>query len=140
MATNFLGLAKTLRALSVVPSQIAAEVAGDLNRRLEAGFAMGVDPYGGLWAKLQPATIDKGRSPPPLTAKGGMRGGTELIPAAGAGLKLKESLSDSPDRFHMGGTKFMAKRRFFPDAGLPALWRDDIRKVSERTFRKAMGQ
>lgn len=140
MARNLLGLAKTLRGLSKVPSQIAVEVSRDLNRRLEAGFAMGVDPYGHMWAKLRPATIAKGRFPPPLTDKGAMRARTRLIPMAGAGLKLKESLGGAPERFHMGGTRYMAKRRFFPDAGLPASWRADIRKVAARVFRKASGK
>lgn len=139
VGANILGLAKSLRALADVPAQIAKTVAGDLNRRIQAGFDAGSDPYGAAWGALKPATIAKGRTPPPLTDSGALRGNTYLEPMAGAGLQLAGGFF-SYGVYHMQGTARMVKRRFFPDAGLPASWREDIQAAYTDVLKKAMGK
>src|SRR5690606_17437543 len=71
---NAFGLARALRELVRVPSQIAGAVSDAINDRIQAGFDQGTDPYGSPWAELAPYTLAKGRTPPPLTESGGLRG------------------------------------------------------------------
>lgn len=127
MARNVAGLARSLAGLARIVPAIAPELAVRFNARLERGFAEGVDPYGGAWAALKPSTIKRWkRSPPPLTATGALRAASKVV---AQGLTLVFSDGPSYGRFHMSGTEHMAKRRYYPDAGLPASWREDIREV-----------
>lgn len=128
MAANLLGLAKSLKQLSQVPSLVSRDIAADFNGFLAAGFSAGEDPYGQGWAGLKAATIAKGRSNPPLDASGALKGSIRLVPMAGAGVMLASGLGPYYGMFHMSGTKHMAKRRYFPDSGLPARWRRSIKE------------
>lgn len=137
MAANFLGLAKSLAALAKVPALISTRVAGDLNARLQAGFSAGTDPYGQAWAPLAPATLAKGRFPPPLTDTGALRGGAKLIPFP-SGLRLGST--PGYGQLHMSGTSRMPKRRWFPDAGLPASWREIIQRHFSALVREGLAK
>ena len=117
---NTLGLAKTVRQLQRVPAQMARPVADRLNRWIQEGFDKGEDPYGVAWAPLAQATLDRGRFPPPLTDTRRMRSQAILVPLSGSGLALLPQISYG--RRHMAGTPDMPKRRYYPDAGIPAAW------------------
>lgn len=124
------GLARALRELTAVPSQIAGGVADSITARLAAGYAAGTDPHGAAWAPLRPATLAKGRTPPPLTDTGVMAAGTLARATGGAGIALE---APDPAGIHFAGTAFMAARPPLPSNGLPATWRADIRDaVSKR--------
>ena len=125
MAANLAGLARSYRALARVPSQVAKDIAERYNERLQDGFDAGTDPYGVEWEALAPFTIAKGRFPPPLTDKGDLRAQARLVPMQGTGLQFVQQV---PYGFvHMSGRADMPKRRYLPDAGLPAAWRADLR-------------
>lgn len=136
MARNILGLAKSMRQLKRIPSQIVTAVAPRLNALIQQGFSQGTDPYGIAWAPLKPATLAKGRTPPPLTEFGALRGSAVLTPASGAGLILGTPPFYGP--IHMAGTDDMAKRRYFPDAGLPSAWRAVIADEYRQQFSKVL--
>lgn len=135
---NAYGLARALRELARVPSQIAPAVADAINERIADGFASGVDPYGNAWAPLAPATLAKGRTPPPLTESGGLAGGTYAAPMGGAGVALHTVGTlprGAPSTVHMTGTAgVMPSRPFLPNRGLPATWRADIQRVYSERF------
>lgn len=119
MAANILGLAKSYAQLAKVPAIVSTRVAGELNALLQAGFSAGADPYGGAWAPLAPRTLLR-HGPPPLTASGALRGSAKLTPFPSG---LRVAATPYYGDFHMSGTSRMPKRRWFPDAGLPASWR-----------------
>jgi hypothetical protein len=138
MAANLLGLAKTMRQLQRIPSKLAPALADQYNAFLQAGFDAGTDPYGNPWAPLRPATLARGRFPPPLTDKGPLRANAKLVPSAGSGLEL---IAQVPYGFiHMSGApeRNLVKRRYFPDSGLPAAWKraleDELHNQVDEVF------
>ena len=118
------GLARALRELSTVPSQISTELAAGFTARMAAGYAAGTDPHGDAWADLKPSTLAKGRTPPPLTDTGAMAAGTLARATGGAGIGLE---APPPADEHMAGNPDMAARAVLPRNGLPASWRGDIK-------------
>ena len=135
------GFGAVLRKLGDVPSRVAREAADALTARLAAGFASGMDPYGNAWAPLAPATIRKGRTPPPLTEGGSLAGGTRVVPLSGAGLGLEsiETLSrGAPASIHMTGAsgKNLPARPFLPTNALPATWRADLQAALSRIVKR----
>lgn len=134
MARNVLGLAKSYRQLARVPALVGPAAASEINALLAAGFAGGTDPYGQGWAPLSPRTLRK-HGPPPLTDSGALRGSARVL-ALPSGLKLGGTPGYGD--YHMSGTSRMPKRRWFPDAGLPASWREAIQNAFSRLCREAM--
>lgn len=109
-----------LRELAKVPAQIAPAVAKRIKQDIERYFSAGQDPYGKAWATLRPATLAKGRRPPPLTDTGRGRSGIRVSPTQGAGLQIT---SDVPYLvYHMRATANRAARKFLPEGVLPAKW------------------
>lgn len=139
---NAYGLARVLRQLAALPSQITGDVADALNARIQDGFDGGTDPYGSPWAELAPYTLAKGRTPPPLTESGSLRGGTYAAPMGGAGVALYAPGTlprGAPASVHMTGTAVMPSRPFLPNNGLPASWRADIQRIYSERFGRAWG-
>ena len=126
-------LADRIGDLAQVPSRASKAVAERLNDLVADEYASGSDPYGEPWAPLMDATLDKGRSPPPLTASGDMAGGTLARPMRGKGVAF--TVPD-PGGFHQGGTVNMEAREILP-AGeeLPPPWS----KAIEEEVRAAFG-
>ncbi len=130
-------IAKSLRQLSRVPSQAASGAAPEIRKLLVQQFLTGTDPYGGRWASLSQATLDKGRSPPPLTDSGAMAT-LDVQPSQGAGITI--TLGADYSRFHQTGTRYMPARPILPDQrGLPATWRRAIQDAADRSFERIMG-
>ena len=100
-----------------VPS-IAELAAPRIDYAIEQEFAEGRDPYGNAWARLRPATLAKGRTPPPLTDTGAMRESVTVRPTP-HGLYITV---DWPAHFHQRGTKYMAARPILPEQTLPPRW------------------
>lgn len=138
---NAYGLERAIRRLATVPSRIAGRVAEALTARIQDGFDQGTDPYGAGWADLAPATLAKGRTPPPLDESGALRGATYAAPGAGSGVDLHTGDTlprGAPVAVHMTGLGArMPARPFLPNRGLPATWRADIQAIYSDEFGKA---
>jgi hypothetical protein len=132
---SFANLQKMIRSLASVPSQIARDASAGIAREIQAEFDAGVNPFGSPWAALKQATLDKGRTPPPLTDTGEMRHGIEVKPLRGAGIGV--TIPD-PGVHHQYGTKYMAARPIFPDR-MPDTWQRAIADASDEAFRRAKG-
>jgi len=137
---RFADLAASLRKLSSLPSQVAAGAAERIEAQIQDDFDNGVDPYGSTWAPLMPRTLAKGRSAPPLTETGAMRGSVSVQPMQGAGIAIT---IDDPATHHQYGTVDMEARPIFPNQReLPDTWQRAISDAADEAFartREAMG-
>ena len=130
------GIAKNMRALARVPSQIATAASDKIGKLIQDSFDRGVDPYGNPWADLRPATLAKGREPPPLTDSHRMRNSIAVAPLQSAGIAL--SMASPYAGFHQVGTKWMVQRIIYPDHGLPKAWKAIIDAESRRMIDETM--
>lgn len=137
-------LKETIRKLSDLPRAVAVEAAPGINRLLREEFLNGTDPYGRPWAPLRPATLARGRRPPPLTDTKALRDGTKATPRSGrrAGLVL---ITGAPyGYFHQVGFRVgktnVEPRRVLPQSGLPAGWKIVLRDAARRCARRATGR
>lgn len=132
-----LGLLKAnLSRLSRVPAQTAAAVSTDIAVEIEKEFDAGQDPYGRAWEALRPATLRRGRRPPPLTDTGHLRSSVRVAPTAGAGIAIV--IGAEYARFHQTGTVNMAARPILPAGGFPASWSQAIKRAAENQFGEAV--
>lgn len=128
---------RALRDLAKVPSRVSAAYAERLRQELDKQFAQGKDPYGRPWAPLKPATLKKGRFPPPLTDSGHMSRNITVLPMQGAGVRLVSTVDYS--RYHQEGTDNMSARPFFPTGVLPANWRKILDEELQKDLDKTIG-
>lgn len=133
-------LSKILRELAKVPSRASRSIADNISKEIQKGFDRGRDPYGKKWAKLAPATLAKGRFPPPLTDTRLGRSNVTVSPTQYAGIKLSSTIRYMD--YHLTGTKFMPRRTFFPDhRGVPDRWKEIFaREISKAYKRKSKRQ
>ena len=128
------GYSQALASLASVPSQVAARVATRIRRQIALNFSAGVDPYGRAWAPLAPATLAKGRHPPPLTDTSRGRQGIRVFAASGAGIQITSSVSYMG--VHQDGSGRIPARKFLPEYRLPAkwkqIWQDELAKATRR--------
>lgn len=127
---------RALRELARVPSKVAPAVARRMRADLMRRFAAGQDPYGKKWARLKPATLAKGRRPPPLTDTGRGKRGIRFRPLPGAGIGITSSVEYM--RYHMRATANRAARKFLPEGSLPAAWRRIWREELTRKAREVL--
>jgi phage gpG-like protein len=114
---NALGLSKSYAQIASIHPRLITRLAPRLNALKDRNFAAGRNPYGAAFAQLRPATLLKGRTPPPLSDTLRLKRSASLAPTP-SGLAMQ-----GIPRYgwvHMAGRPDMAKRRWFPDAGLPA--------------------
>lgn len=83
-----------------VPSRAARAASERVEALIQEEFDTGTNPYGDPWAPLSPETIKGGRSAPPLTATGAMRGTVHVFPAQAAGISVT---IDKPAGIHQTG-------------------------------------
>lgn len=112
---------QALSDLTRVPAKIAPAVARGIKADIESNFDAGQDPYKRAWAPLRPATLAKGRHPPPLTDTGKGRAGIAVFATARSGVQITSSVSYMAT--HQTGRPNMAARKFLPENVLPAAWR-----------------
>lgn len=143
MSGSFAQLADILGELSTVPSRAAAEASGEINELIHQQFVQGADPYGRPWAPLAPATLAKGRAPPPLFDSGDMASETGARPAQGAGIELNVP---APGGFHQFGSRNVPwntrnpARPILPDGDeLPEAWQAAIEKAVDNATARVMG-
>jgi hypothetical protein len=129
-------LKANLANLARVPSQAAREASDGINKSIQQEYDAGKDPYGKAWAPLRPATLAKGRTPPPLTASGKMRGKTLAKPLQSIGIGLELPF---PGVFHQKGTRKMRARPVLPYGGMPRAWTAAIKVATARALAKQLG-
>lgn len=127
---NFGQFAQSLRTLTKVASEIATHVAVQIERRMKRGFRQGTDPYGRAYAGLMPASLKRGRKPPPLR-KFAKVAHARPLPGAGVALTIEHPQAG----FHQTGTSRMAKRIVVPDRATPPEWRTMIDRELKRALR-----
>jgi hypothetical protein len=93
-------LADRIADLAEIPSRIAARVSPQIEALIVEEFAEGKDPYGSSWEPLAEATLDKGRTPPPLNDTGAMLGSLSVRTMRGAGIQIT---IDHPSAPHQTG-------------------------------------
>lgn len=128
-------LAKSLRALSAVPSRISGPYAKWLTRRMRSDIRRGVTPYGAAYAPLLPQTVrrKKGNSKPLIRSRG-LVNSARAIPLSGGGIGL-----DGGPSFgwrHIVGTPGrMAARPYLPVNTLPSAYRAELKRLTDEAFR-----
>lgn len=132
-------LADRVADLSTVPSRAARGVAFELDGFLQDEFVEGEDPYGVAWEELADATVERGRTPPPLTDSGDMRATAHVRPGAGAGIVMTVTARYAPPHqtgWH-GPQGDGPARPMLPDREeLPDAWQDAIERHVERAVRR----
>lgn len=119
MASNdFDVFIKKLEAFENAGAKIAEKVAPEIQDLVKLEFALGSDPYDRPWRPLAPATRAHGRTPPPLTDTGEMRGSVSAKPE-GAAVRVHV---DGPAVHHQYGTQSMPARKILPEGKLPRTW------------------
>jgi hypothetical protein len=129
-------LGDRLADLQDVPARAARGAAARIGDLIEAEFDAGDDSYGDPWAALTATTLAKGRTPPPLTDTGAMRGGIEVKPTQGAGIEVTiPTLERDYPKFHQTGTRAMERRAILPDGSeLPEEWEEAIEDSIAEAF------
>jgi len=107
-----------------------------MHRDLMQRFAAGEDPYRRAWAPLKPATLAKGRRPPPLTDTGRGKRGIRFSPSRGSGIGITSSVGYM--RYHMRATAHRAARKFLPEGRLPKAWLRVWDEAIERRAKKVL--
>lgn len=113
--------ARALRDLTRVPAQIAPRVASEIAAEIDRNFSAGVDPYGKPWAPLRPATLAKGRHPPPLTDTGKGRNSIRVFAQRGSGVAITVGVAYMGIH-QTGAPPRLVARRFLPAGVLPKRW------------------
>ena len=132
------GIIGGLEGLRDLVPEIALEASIEIFETIDSTFTLGADPYGETWAPLAPATLAKGRTPPPLTDTGAMRESLRVSVTQDA---IVASL-ESPAGYHQNGTRYMPARPVLPDygRGLPDAWRQAITDAGQRVFDARWGK
>lgn len=126
-------LRQALKGAKGTVTDIVRESSKRVDALVEDEFARGADPYGRAWAPLAPSTLARGRTPPPLTATGTMRGSRVVVPV---GLTTKIRLP-FPAAYHQTGTPRMPARPIVPDGGTPERWEFAVETAATDTIAKA---
>ena len=130
-------LGDRLADLARLPSRVSARVAEDIGAAIQSEFDGGQDPYGNAWQKLAPATLDRGRTPPPLTDSGAMRGSLRVSPLPRAGVGITIDHPAAPHQTGWSGPQGSGPARPILPAGvMPATWNRAIREACEDEFGK----
>lgn len=126
-------LREKLERLPEAIPEIRKEAATELAIVMERQFSEGTDPNGQPWAKLADSSLAKGRTPPPLTASGNMRGKTSVLPTV-KGVTVKVP---GPASFHQYGTVKMERRQILPESGttLPPRWQQPLEAIGLKVLK-----
>ena len=131
-------LAELVANMASLPSRISKRVSEDLEPMIQQQFDEGVDPYGNPWEPLASATIDKGRSPPPLTETGAMRDSLSVKPLQSSGISIKLDHPALPHQSGWQGPQGSGPARpILPVGGeLPPAWKAMIDRIASEEMRK----
>lgn len=125
-------LAKTLRALTKVPSHISPAFAAWATKRIRADIRQGKTSYGQAYAPLKASTVRRKGHSKPLIRSRKLVGtaGAKPLPGGGVGLDA----GPASRRFLITGTKHMVARPYLPVNTLPATWRAELARLSHEAF------
>jgi hypothetical protein len=127
-------LAKSLRALSKVPSRISRPFAEWATKTLRANIRKGVTPYGAAFAPLLPQTVrrKKGNSKPLIRSRA-LVGNVRAVPLARGGVGL-DGGGGYPGHITGEPSGRMAARPYLPVNTLPVQWRAEIKRLTDEAF------
>lgn len=130
-------LADRIADLASVPSRAAARVSREIEGLIQEQFDVGADPYGTAWAPLADSTVARGRTAPPLTDSGAMRGSLRVAPMAHAGVGVTISHPAAPHQTGWHGRQGSGPARPILPAGvMPARWAEAIEVAVTEEFRR----
>lgn len=127
--------ANVARELQKVPSRVSAQAAPAIERMWRKSYRAEQDPYGRPWAKLAPSTIARKGFDTIMVETGETYKATRVRPLAGAGIALT---TGHKAQWHLEATGNRPARPVLPLHGLPAPWRERIRKITVDAARKAV--
>lgn len=134
---GLLNLSARLRDLAGIPAQAAKQASEEIDDLIQTEFDQGTSPYGTKWAPLRPATLKKGRHPPPLTDTSTMRDSVEVKPMKGAGVSI--TINEEPSIYHQWGTEKMAARPILPSGTrMPATWTQAVAEAVDDAVKRRM--
>lgn len=133
--TSLADLHAMLVALPEARLEAMQEAALKIEFLIEQEFEAGADSYGKKWADLRPATLDKGRHPPPLTDTGAMRDSV-TTQASADGIHITVG---GPSHFHQHGTRHMVARKILPEDSLPQSWDQAIQTALDNAVKRRGG-
>jgi len=133
MANEIHNIVIALGALADMPEIALRLAAPKIAASIAKQFDEGRDAYGNAWAPLSLSTIQKGRSPPPLTDTTKMRGTVKVEPRGAD--QLVAYVADDPALFHQYGTKNMPARPILPTGEVPEAWANVIQESVEEVLK-----
>ena len=135
LARMHASIGAVVNRLGGVAKRVAVLAAPVISEHVQQQYRFGRDPYGMPWKPLKPATLARGRRPPPLTDTGLLRNTTTVRPRIGSpGIVIR---LPQPGVFHQLGTRHMVARPVLPTRGIPRMWSDTLRRASLRAMREA---
>ena len=91
-------------------------VAEKLQEQLDYQYETGTDPNNEGWAELAPATLARGRKPPPLTDTEEMRRHSKAVRGVGGiSVNIDKPKKPKVPRYHQDGTENMPARPLVPE-------------------------
>ena len=145
-----------IRRIGEAGPELWRRIAPTIKSNIAAQFATGVNPYDTPWKPLRPATLAKGRTPPPLTETGALK---NSIRVTAAGYTLSVIAADRVAGLHQNGwrrtrNKYRrgkvvgqttigpgaTKRQILPDGRIPNKWRQQIRKMARVIMGEKLGR
>lgn len=107
-----------VKGIAGLPKLTAKRAAKKIEGLIAEEFDRGADPYGNAWEPLAESTIARGRTNPPLTDTGDMRGSVQVTVY---GTDIVASVDD-PFPYHQAGTANMPARPILPTGATPDSW------------------
>ena len=132
------GLVDRIGDLARIPSRVATAVSRQLADAIHHEFDEGQDPYGDAWEPLAAATVDRGRTPPPLTDTTDLRASIRVAPLPHAGIGIRVGVPyAAPHQTGWSGPQGSGPARpILPDRDdLPEEWSDILSTAMQREFR-----
>ena len=127
---------RALRDLARVPSRVSPDVARGIKREINRTFREGTDPYGRPLAPLRPATLAKGRHPPPMTDTGRAKRNVTVRAAQGAGVQILSP--PHPLIYHFRRLGVRAARKMLPEGVLPSRYRKVWQRALDRAAKETL--
>lgn len=131
-------LADRLADLARVPSRAAARVSKEIEGLIVSEFAEGEDPYGTAWKPLAKSTLERGRTPPPLTDTRDMLKSLRVapLPRAGVGITIDHPAAPHQTGWHGERGNGPARPILPARSELPEEWVDAIDAAVSKEMRK----
>jgi hypothetical protein len=123
------------RELQKVPARLSTDGAAAIQRMWRKTYRAGQDPYGKPLAKLAKSTIDRKGHDKILIESGDSYDDTRARAMAGSGIQL---VLGEKLQWHLEPTENRPARIMLPLNGLPAPWRERLRKIAVEHARRAV--